>query len=69
VDTRTIRDKSGRKKLGRETTAADPTIARIPKVGLLQPQWQLLRYLLSGPCRRFLSRETLKNPVADADIG
>jgi hypothetical protein len=54
VDTRTIRDESGRKKLGRETTAADLTIARIPKVGLLQPRWRLLRYFLSQPCRSFL---------------
>src|SRR5215211_6412824 len=43
VDTRTIREDADHKQLVRETSAADSTIARIPKVGLLQPRRQLLR--------------------------
>jgi hypothetical protein len=50
ADTRTIRDESERKKFARAAAAvAPPPIARIPKVGLLQPRWQLLQHLLSQP--------------------
>jgi hypothetical protein len=60
VHTRTIRDDPERKKLAREEPAAESAWAstvRIPKVALLQPRRQLLRYLLSQPCLSLLPED------------